>query len=228
MARTRRLDELRADAYERADLESATDRHPPARVTRYINQGIAELRDLIINARGRAFFRKNPPQTITTIAGQTRYALNTDFYRLISIRLVAPGGYLLDAFTPELEPELREVTGAGSQPTHYELQDGYVELLPSPAASYQFVLEYIPTTTDLVADSDPFDGFNGWEEYVVCYAAKQMALKDDEKADVSEMNTEMASLRARIQKLAPHRDAFRSETVKDVRRTRLYRRGGLW
>lgn len=230
MGRSRTLAELRADAYKRADLEGAEDRHPPADVTRYINQGGAELRDLIIESRGRTFFRSSTPHTITTSASVTRYDLAEDFYRLISVRLAGPGGYTLEPFTPQNEPELREPGFGGGRPLHYELQAYAIELLPAHEAGLQIVVEYIAAFADLVADGDELEGYSGWEEYPVIFAARCMATKDTEWETVRALTDDLDRLRARIQKLAPHRDAFRSETIKDVRQTRVFigrSRGGF-
>ena len=63
--RTRQFSELQADAYKLADLEGFTDRYPASEVGRYINQGNAECWDLLVAARGFAYF------------GKTFYQLNT-------------------------------------------------------------------------------------------------------------------------------------------------------
>lgn len=218
MGRTRRLDELRNDARKRADVESATDRHPDADVTRYVNQGITELYDLLIDARGRSFFRKPTPHEITTLANTTRYPLPADFYQLISVRREGETGDLLDPFTAEDEPWLRATSATATYATHYELQNGTIELLPLHAAGSIVAVEYIPTPTDLAADADTFDGINGWEEYVVAFAAREMAWKDDEPSVAAACTAQMAALAARIAKLATQRDRFRAPRVRDVRR----------
>lgn len=215
--RTRRLDEMRDDAYERSDNEGATDRHPPANVTRYVNQGCAELYDLLVEARGRQFYRKVPPQTITTVDGTTRYTLASDFYRLISVRKACQSQMLLAPFRAEQEPELREPGNEAPWPTHYELQGPYIEFLPVHPADLCIVVDYVPVLADLVADGDVFDGINGWEEYAVVFAARCMAVKDEEWDLARELRADMDRLAARIAKLAPHRDQFRAERVKDVR-----------
>jgi hypothetical protein len=217
MARTRRLDELRADAYKRSDNEGATARHPPADVTRYVNQGRAEVYDLLVEARGRQFFRKIPAQAITTVANTTRYSLNADFYRLISVRKSCESGQLLVPFRAEDEPSLREPGVEEPWPTHYELQGPYIELLPKCPAGQCIVVDYVPHIADLAADGDTHDGINGWEEYVVAFAARCMAVKDEEYQLARELRDEMDRLAQRISKLAPTRDAFRAERVKDVR-----------
>ncbi len=217
MARTRSGEDLINDAYLRADLVGATDRHPRSDVLRYVNQGCAELYDLLVEARGRAYFRATAP-TITTLAATSRYALPAAFYRLISIRVSGPGGYTLDPFTPQDEPMLREPFGAVAKPSHYELQPGYVELLPLHTAGTAIIVDYVPVFTDLTdAPTSTFDGINGWEQYVAYFAAREMYSKDDEAAKVGEQSQAMKDMAQRIGKLAPGRDAFRAERVKNVR-----------
>ena len=216
MSRTRTLAELREDVRKRADVESETARHPNADLTRYINQGGAALRDLLIEARGRTYFRKATPLTIATTTA-TRYALGSDFLRLISVRLSGSGGYLLEPFTPQDEAWLREPTNTATRPTHYELQPDYIELLPATNGGHTVVVEYIPAFADLSGDNDPLEGYDGWEEFVVDFAACCVLTKDDEQEALASVRKDMTVLAGRIARLAPTRDAFRAERVKDVR-----------
>lgn len=217
MARTRSGEDLINDSYLRADLVGATDRHPRDVVLRYVNQGCAEWYDLIVEARGRAYFRATP-STITTAASTSRYALPATFYRLISLRVSGSGGYCLDPFSPQDEPALREPGVTAAKPTNYELQPGYVELLPLHAANVSVIVDYVPIFTDLLDSStSTFDGINGWEQYPTEYAAREMLLKDGEKSDAADCTAKLGALAARIAKLAPKRDAFRAERVKNVR-----------
>lgn len=217
MARTRSGADLIDDAYLRADLVGATDRHPRVNVLRYVNQGGAELYDLLVAARGRAYYRATP-WPITTLGNTSRYALPATFYRLISIRVAATGGYCLDPFSPQDEPYLREPGLTAAKPTSYELQPGFVELLPLHTAGTSIIVDWIPVFPDLTdSTSSLFDGINGWESYLAYYAAREMYSKDDEPGKVAEQNQAMASLAVRIAGLAPKRDAFRAERVKNVR-----------
>jgi hypothetical protein len=225
MGRSRQLQYVRADVYKRADIESAIDRFPASEIDRYINQGRAALRDEIIGARGRSYFRKDTPQTITTAANTSRYNLNADFYQLISVRVGEEWGDCLHPFTPLEEPFLRAQTTAVDWPTHYELQESTIELLPIHRANLSIIVEYIPVLTDVVGDTDPVEGYNGWEDYIVDYAALQCAVKDDEPRVVQMLTQSLARLSDRISRLAPKRDRFRAERVKDVHG---YRRFGWW
>lgn len=218
MARTRSGEDLINDSYLRADLVGAEDRHPRTDVLRYVNQGCTELYDLLVEARGRAYYRATPA-IITTANNTSRYPLPALFYRLISLRVSGTTGFSLVPYSPQDEPVLREPGGSASRPTHYELQPGYVELLPLHSAGTSVVVDYVPVFTDLTdRPTSTFDGINGWEQYVVYFAAREMLLRDDEKELAAAQDRAMQTIAVRIGKLAPKRDAFRAERVKNVRR----------
>ncbi len=230
MARTRSGESLIDEAYDRADCIGAIARHPRVNVLRYVNQGAAELWDLLIEARGPEYYRAAPDE-ITTTESTTSYTLENDFYQLISVRVEdADGerGQPLDAFTSQEEPRLRDTSyGTDGFPTHYQLRRtsagvNTLAVLPLHAADHVLVVDYVPVFTDLT-DSllSLFAGVNGWEEYIVDYAAKKMATKDEEWDLVRELREDMKEIRARIMKLAPKRDMHRARRVKDVRGPRV-------
>lgn len=213
------------EAFKRSDNEGATDRHPRADVLRYVNQGGTELYDLLVEARGRTYYRSTTPWTITTTADTTKYTSSfpSTFYRLISVRveeddIVTP----LHPFTPLEEGELRGTTFA-SKPTHYELHPDGIVLLPEHSAGLTVTVEYVKAYTNVTDAADSyFDGINGWEEYIVAFAARCMAVKDESWQLVNACDADMARLKERIKKLAPHRDAFRPRRMQDVRTARMW------
>lgn len=227
MARTRTLANMRSDAYKRSDNEGtdASDgRHPTADVTRYVNQGCAELWDLLIEARGPEYYRVSPSYSITTTADTDSYTLPAAFYMLISVRLSGDMGAPLVPFTAQDEPVLRHTDRQGGLPTHYQLQrtnatssQNKLVVLPEHDANLTLVVDYVPSFTDLSADGDLFDGLNGWEEYAVLFAARCMAVKDEEWELVRALDSDMDRMRQRIMRLAPKRDMHRARRVKDVR-----------
>lgn len=222
MARNRSGQDLINDSYKRSDNESATDRHPRTDVLRYVNQGGAELWDLLIEARGPEFYQ-GAPQSITTTANTTSYALETTFYMLVSVYLDGTTGGPLKPFSTQEEPMLRNASSVGEAPLYYQLRRSAagantIVILPAHSAGLTIKVNWVPAFTDLTDSSGSnFEGVNGWEEYIVAFAARCMAVKDEEWPLAKELENEMARLRARIMKLAPKRDMHRARRVKDVR-----------
>jgi hypothetical protein len=217
MARTRSGEDLINDAYLRADLVGAEERHPRDVVLRDVNQGGAELYDLLVEARGRTYFRVTAP-TITTLGATSLYALPAAFYRLIAARVAGPGGYCLEPFSPQDEPRLREASATVAKPTHYDLRPGFIEMLPLHTAGTSVIVDYVPVFPDLTdTTTSTFDGINGWEQYLVYFAAREMLERDGRLADVATQDRAMQAMAMRIGKLAPTRDSFRAERVKNVR-----------
>jgi hypothetical protein len=231
VARNRSGQSLINDAYELADNEDDQsppdpDRHPRTKVLRYVNQGCAELYDLLVEARGRTYYRSASPWSFTTTADTTMYTSSfpAAFYRLISVR-VSDGSVSepLHPFTPLEEPELRTDGASAYFPTHYELRPTGIALLPEHTAGMTVTVEYIPAITDLTdAANSYFDGINGWEDYAALYAARKMATKDESFQLARELADQMAAMAERIKKLAPHRDAFRPRRLQDVRGPRMH------
>lgn len=201
MARTRTLLELRTDVRRRADQVGSgfiTD----AELTELINQSNAELYDLLVAARGQDYYEAT--KTFQTVQGQQLYPFAamapplTDFYQMIQVECLYGGVRApLRAFSRQEHGLLTWNTTVGGR---------------------QIDLIYVPACPRLVADGDTFDGINGWEEYSVVDAAAKIMEK--EESDASALYKRKAELTARIQNLAPDRDAGQTERIQMQRRSR--------
>lgn len=224
MPRTRTLEDLTSDVRVKADIRNALSRWPNATLYRLVNQGGAALRDLMTEVRGQLYFRKNGGQTLT-LTSATRYALSADFHALISVRDEETGD-LLRMWKPEDESWLRLDTLGADRATHYQLQQDpvdaltYIELLPPTRGGKTVKIEYIPTYTDLVASPgtpNALLGFQGWEDYAVWFAVREVAIADNDDDLYKKANNQLLELGSRIRKLTPKRDQFRPERVRNVR-----------
>jgi hypothetical protein len=228
MARSRSGSDLIDDAYKKADLEAFTTRYPRSEVLRYVNQGGAELWDVLIDALGKAYGRSSSPWEITTLADTIEYRTNfpSTWLQLISVRLECPFPQMLHRLASPEEAFLRDGEGTG-YPEFYELIPGGIQLFPKHQAGCCVVVEYVTRYTDLTdSSSSSFDGVSGWEEYMVCHAAREMALKEGELDFARAMENDKAALKDRIKKRAPNRDAYRPRRARDVRGERML--GGRW
>ena len=97
-----------------------------------------------------------------------------------------------------------------------------IRFVPEPDAAYATEVWYyrIPLTLD--ADSEVWDGFNGWEEYATVFAATKLLQK--EESDTSHLLLRLNQLSERIRDLSNNRDQGENEKVVDVEGTY----GGDW
>lgn len=223
MARTSTLSELRTEAYRRADQENLTERFPTSEVNNYVNQGIAELWDMLVSANGYAYYGNTA--TINLVSGTTSYTLPTDFYKLHKVIYVGStlGGRLeLERLSEADEVALQVATSR--VPLYYRVRAGYLDVLPKPGATATLSVSYVPYATKLVSDTDTFDGINGFEEYVVCYAARRMAIKDADFELANMIYQDMNRQVERIERMASDRDKGHPERVQDIRGAIIWRR----
>lgn len=83
----------------------------------------------------------------------------------------------------------------------------------SPIQSGYALVWYIPVAPTLAENTDTVVGFHGYEEYPALYAAMRALIK--EESDASGVATMLASMQARIRKMAGVRDVGHPERVQD-------------
>lgn len=214
MSRTRSLANLRADAYKRAGLENGTALCPPADVTEYINQGIAKYHGLLVLAKGDSYFATFKDLVTTTASS---YALEADFAYVVSVRANINGANAwLTEFNFSEESALSDtsVNWAG-MPFRYRVIASTIQFLPVPTAGTAIRVWYIPSATRLVADGDVFDGVDGWETFVIDWAARRMAEKDENYELCARLDGSIAETRDEIQTLAGKRDLSAPSRIVD-------------
>ena len=225
MARARTLTLIADEAYRYADCVGMTDRHPRADVVRWCNQGLTELYDALVMARGLDWYRTTG--TIALVDGTSSYSLPAAFYQLLGVRMNDGGA--LQPFTQADAAELRDgYVTSGSGPRYYQLGGSSIVFLPTPGTG-TITLDYVPAFVDLADNSsDTFDGVNGWEDYASLWAAKRMALKDADETRVALLSGELTAIGMRVRALATRRDAGTPRQVKDVRGQAAHARWRWW
>jgi hypothetical protein len=230
MARTRSGESLIDDVYKKTDLAAFTDRFPRTEVLRHINQGGAELWDILVSVRGKTFARSASPWSITTAAETTDYTSGfpSDFLDLISARVDGPGGYMLKPMQSPEEAWQLEAGIANYGPDFYELLPSLLRLTPMHTAGLTVIIEYAKTFTDITDSSGSlFDGINGWEDYLVAHAAMELFIKEGEPAEAALMQAQKDRIAERVRKRAAMRDRG-PQRVRDVRGERVGVWGGRW
>ncbi len=223
MASSVTLLQLRTDARLYADQRpgGANTFISDAELTRLVNIKARELYDLLVAARGSAYYANEA--VVSIVGGTSRYDLPADFYQLDSVtvewsdqdfELMFPVGStrLRIAYESTWHKWSRYDAKA------YRLRASQVEILPVPTSDVTCRLQYVPVYVDMVADGDTFDGINGWEKMLTLgVAIELLAIDKRRNGTLAQMYAEQL---ARIDEMKTERDAEAPKEIIDVSRLR--------
>ena len=201
------LANLRTEVRRRADMETSQF-VKDAELNSYINQSIAELYDLLVQKFGNEYFFST--NTFNLVNGQAAYNLPTDFLKLLAVDIQLANGEFNTIKRFELNERNRYnstiLRGVyGSSWMRYHITGNQIRFAPTPQSTELIQIFYVPRPTQLSSDSDTFDGYNGWEEYVIVDGAIKCGMK--EETDVTALLVTKESLKKRIEEAAGNRDA---------------------
>lgn len=188
MALTKTLLDMRTAAKQRAHMENGG----PLDDSEWddnINANIRALYRLLAQAYGAEYFKKST--TLTTTSGEKSIALPGDFFKLISVWWTVSDGIkirLRRATEQEME---RETFGMGWPPwafgmrtddeiwPKYALRASGIEFTATPTAEYSITFNYVGAPLRLTLDEDTFDGYGGFEEFVIWMTAADAIAKEE-------------------------------------------------
>lgn len=215
------LAQLRTAVRQRADMVNSTF-ITDSELNGYINNSIAELYDLILQKYGNDYFVSS--SNFNLVSGTDSYTLPADFLKLIGVDLALASNDFI-TLKPFMFSERNRYTSTslrgyyGASFYRYRLRGNNIIFNPIPNVTNQITVWYVPRPTTLTSDSDTFDGYNGWEEYVIVDAAIKCLQK--EESDVSVLLAQKKALEVRIEEAAGNRDAGFSPRIVDTRRIEL-------
>ena len=190
MARTVTLLALRTWARQLADVEGDPNVTDPE-LTALANRHVCEVYDALVDAGPPDLYAATA--TVTTVAGTTVYALPNDFRNLSEV------------YAQESATQLRLLHPMGN---------GQRGRYRAPTAAWAITVEYIPTPTTLVNDSDTFDGVSGWEELIANLMARDVMVKRE--SDPSVVINTIDRLNARILSRSRNRDRGHPKYTSDM------------
>lgn len=220
------LADLRTEARQRANMEDDGNFVSDSEWKSYIQQGVASLYDILIDADDSKYLAKNAP--VLTKVGQFAFELPQDFYRLISVDYFASGSYCrateakveeyatLAARQPPISaPEyyIRGQFGTGAK---------HLFIFPDSVDGANLAIVYIPTPPILDADTDDFDAISDWHEYIIVYAAILALTK--EESDTSPLEVQLNRLTKRLRNAMKDINVGEPKTVRDLNAKRNRRR----
>lgn len=213
MARTRTLTNLISDVRSRTNLENSTI-VTDAEITEFLNQELAELWSRLFLGEGQPHQRS--ANTITVTSGTALYPLPSDFWTMQEVTATIGGGVVaVHPFMPLEHAGLQSAGAAGAiGPVCYRVQANNIEFLPANA-TFVATLYYTPCAPRLVAPSDTWDGFNGYEMAAI-YGACATAL-DKAGRDPSFNMAQRDRVYTLVDAVAARRDNSHPERIQDVR-----------
>ncbi|SRR5258706_1686624 len=167
-----------------------------------INASYQEVYGLFVQAYGSDYFVKDPAYTFVTDGVNQKFALPSDFFKLL--------GVAVQVSSPQQFVPLRP----------YAVADRFRASMFNtiiPAAGQTVQLEYVPTLTLLAQDADVMDvniSANGGEEYIVADAAIKALRK--EESDTSPFASAKEALKLRLEAETENRDAANPSRIVDV------------
>lgn len=217
MINTSSLSDIRLRAQQRADMVNGSF-ISTSEWNSLVNASASQLWDRLVEAYG-SDFEVATPYSITTDGTTDRYALPTDFYRLLGVDLQINGNSYITlwkfSFADRNRYTLPNIqTLWGRTNVKYRLVGGNIMFIPLPAANTVLRLWYAPRFTPLASDSDTFDGINGWEEWVVNDVAIKAKVK--EESPVDDLMKLQASQEERLSHVMENRDAGAPPVTVDV------------
>jgi hypothetical protein len=217
---------LRTDARLYADQRpgSSSSFISDAELTRLVNIKGRELYDLLVEARGSAYYATEA--TIAIVGGTSRYDLPSNFYQLDSVTLEWTDQdhelmFTVGSTRLRIAYESTWHKWSRYDAKAYRLRASQLEILPEPSSDVTCKLQYVPVYVDLVNDADTFDGINGWEKMLTVGVAMEM--REIEKRPSATLANMYAEQLARIDVMKSERDAEAPKEIVDVQRLRARR-----
>ncbi len=183
-----------------------------------INASIQELWDIIISAFGEDYLTEE--STISLVTGTTDYNVPTGMYKLLGVEGVLNDGkrFTMREYNFADRNIYRNFTAPATDHCKYRLFANKIRVLPPPPNG-SMIVSYVKGATVLVNGSDSFDGYNGWEEYVIVDAAAKVA--ELEETDSTPLLLRKQALKQRIEEAAKNRSGLPA-TIQDTETLNVY------
>lgn len=226
MGRQVSLTTLRAQVRQRTDTENETSRFTVAEVDGYINAGIAQFHQELVLACGQGF--DEATTFFTTAKDVEMYSLPADWLSIRKLWSKQDGvEYVLDTYQ---DPETDGIVEPAGYPQimRYRIVGDNISIRPTPDVARVVNVKYLTTTTDLVAPGNTVNGIDGLEEYIICWASKQIAIKQRDDLLISMLDAQRAEVRSRLIALQRARNSDDPPRMIDRRGMAEANRRSFW
>lgn len=214
---------LRDHVRRRTDTENETSRFPNAGLDADINVGIKHFHAERVRMRGQGF--DESLTFVTTVAGQELYALPAQLMEVVKVYTRIYGSER--QLTPYEEVETDGMVEPSSWPAAgnigFRMVGNNISFRPAPDAAHTVYIKYVATAVQLFEPSNTVDFVDGFEEFVVAWAAKRIATKNGDKGLAALCEEDMASTLDRLRAIEHARNAVSPPRMLDVRPSPMQR-----
>lgn len=185
-------------------------------LTDWINEGVQMLHEKLVRAHEADYTEKSASFTLDSSGEAT---LPTDFMKVYGVELTTTGGgkRTLLPYKRAERNTLSSYPFSDARSPRYKLSAGKLRVLPAASVSGQSgTIWYAPVATlySYLVTSGTCSFLNGWERYVVVYAAIQCLLK--EESDTRPLENMLAMMDKQLDDAISNRDAGHSMHAIDV------------
>jgi len=174
-ALTRTFTQLLVDLRYLADIEDQTDRHPDARLEHLLNQGWRELVELLNESGAGGDYTT---ATGNCTASQAYITRPTDLVWLAGLDIT--DGDETHSLQPMNLLQRNEWGSYEGVPVAFTVQETTkIHLYPTPDTTYAYTAIYLAYEA-VKTGASTVDTINGWEDYVITYAALRVLTRDDD------------------------------------------------
>lgn len=206
---------IRTAIRQRTDMEQSQFVRDPE-LNGYINSSLQELHDLLVAAYCEDYYMSE--YDFTTTAGVKSYVLPTDFYKLRGVDVQNGSQWATVKrfnFNRRNQDQNSQTWNLLGLPyLEYRLVGSNVLFNRAPTAPSNIRLFYYPKAIQLVADTDIYDDFNGYAEYIIADCCIKCLAKEESDTQVYAMQKQ--GLHDRLTVMAQNRDANEPESVTDI------------
>lgn len=225
MALTRTLEQLREAVQRTADVREFTEKHPTSYINDLVNRGLGALSRICRTTNPE--FQPIASTTITTDGDTATYALPSNFRSLISVvytddNAVKTWLQPFEMFERATLTESETVSNS-TRALAYRVIGTNIELQPLPPEDHSALVWYATTVTQLTGDAQTFDTMERLDDYVIWYAAREIANERENWARYDRLTASMAALEGDIRILARSIDLSAAGRITDLQFANRFR-----
>lgn len=212
------LSELEARTRRKLDVQNNLVRHPQADVWDNINRAIKHFHAEVVRAQGQGMF--NSDTFFTTTPGTTSYALPADGLQVVKVWSIIDGRERVFGGYEEVETDgMRPLDALNiwAVPPTFRVIGDNISIKPSYAIPFTVNVRYVATIAKLTTGSQAIDGFDGFDEFVVSWAGRELAMKDGKLEIVAGCSGEIAEVLDRLRATIRARNRATPKRIVDQR-----------